>query len=313
MTAPEQRDPVAERDALVARLRAVIEWVSERDQGRAAELDEVAYQLEMHARDSAIQVLGQVVQDASRDRGPRDPVEELRQRLQRAAERLVPTGFDTQGLYEVLDQLDDELSVEHGSSTHPAVQAVARELVRTAELAAYTDEQARPVVQRILDGELGHEAALAMTRVLLDLAHSRGEAKALERAAGELVGTDDTSWPSRSQCGGSGYQPCAPGSPHPAAGSPPGYVLVKLPDPISVLPAGQTCEDGGPWPWDRAEFPGGVAALIHHGGKVDRSVLLSPQLVGASHDKDAEVLAGSILAAAAWPGLVVDTEGGGQS
>lgn len=65
----------------------------------------------------------------------------------------------------------------------PAAQAVARALLGTEELAAQADEQARPVVQRILDGELGQEAALAMTRVILDLTHARGEVKALEREA----------------------------------------------------------------------------------------------------------------------------------
>lgn len=98
-----------------------------------------------------------------------DPVGVLRRRLQSARNDLPPPSpGDSGGTVLELDEALTVLNAVCAKVTHPAVLAVARELVGTGE-------------QRILDGEFGHEASLAMTRVVLDLAHARGEVQALER------------------------------------------------------------------------------------------------------------------------------------
>ena len=114
----------------------------------------------------------------------RDPVETLKGRLGRAIEVHRKVSASKTDVFATLNDLLLALALD---SESPAVQAVARELVGTAELAAYTDEQARPVVQRILDGEFGEKPALAMTRVVLDLAHARGQVQALEREGATYV------------------------------------------------------------------------------------------------------------------------------
>lgn len=114
-----------------------------------------------------------------RDGAPeqRDPVEELRQRILAALAAYEAAKFEVgdeggdselgAGLRLIQNTLD---------TTDPVVQVVARELVGTEELAAYTDERARPVVQRILDGEFGCRGAFTPFEIEHDGAVESGGA-----------------------------------------------------------------------------------------------------------------------------------------
>ena len=83
--------------------------------------------------------------------------------------------------------------------------------------------------QRVAAAMRGHVAALGLSSPGTELTEALGafEAElddsdpadlAVQAVARALVGEAETdNWPACSQCGGSGYQPCAPGSPLPAA------------------------------------------------------------------------------------------------
>lgn len=153
--------------------------------------------------------------DAAMTPGEPNLVDLFRERVQHAHSAYhAATGHGVLEDMTLVAALNDlSLVLEDGGADQsPQIVAVARALVAPVDDLC---ETSRPMVQHILDGNLGQEAAAAVTHLVMLLADLKGQVQALERT---LLATGSAAqWPACSQCGGSGYQPCAPGSPHPAA------------------------------------------------------------------------------------------------
>lgn len=114
---------------------------------------------------------------------PNEPnlVELLRGRLEIARDRVWHStdSDEVPGLLDALADVADAIGDDDETANHPAVQAVARALLAPVDDLC---ETSRPMVQRIVDGEFGQDAAGAVAHLLMLLADTRGQVQGLERA-----------------------------------------------------------------------------------------------------------------------------------
>ncbi|MGH3600762.1 MAG: hypothetical protein ACRDQH_10870 [Pseudonocardiaceae bacterium] len=149
--------------------------------------------------------------------GDPDAPNELSRRVQ-VAVGLVETMSASSGnmAFAVADVVDTlrRLFLRPGAATDPLVQAVARALLAPTVDVCEAAQAAKNDLGE-LDGDDQITASLAGMAETLDPYDP-----VVEAVARALLGTDQADeWPACSQCGGSGHQPCAPGSPLPASGT----------------------------------------------------------------------------------------------